>query len=256
MDGVGEKSDHVEKLLGVSDMLAFKILKLNRWARALAVALTVLGLALLTALVIVVVQAAKLVSHNWPLAGAVVEAVRDTAASAVGLFTSWPGSAGKFVAVAAAIIVVALVGVFFFGGKKHRGEALVRVLLSFAGVLTSVIAWVHLLIFDRWFLKAGSIERYSALGREPAESPGDGRTRVTLPAPPPTTGMPPPRPDPHALNEPRALGAAPAIGIGGGAAPVTATVEAPGGNGRASESDSNGKQSSAADLEDPDARQD
>jgi predicted acylesterase/phospholipase RssA len=247
MKGNSETSEHVERLLGVSDMLAFKILKLSKAAAALAVALLLVGLAVLTALAVIAFRVVVFLYEQVPFREAVVNGVSDVVMGrSVGAWT--------VVAVLALLLVVAVIVVVLFGRKKHRGEAFVRVVLSFAGVITSLVAWVHLLIFDRWFLKEGGIERYSALIENPA---GEGDRGADDDAAEASAAEDEgPRGDVSALDAPHAHAHAPAVSVVG-AVPVTAAaVELPRGNGHAADSDSNGKHPlSGGDVEDPDARQ-
>jgi predicted acylesterase/phospholipase RssA len=254
MKEVGEKTEHIKRLLGVSDMLAFKILKLKRSALVLALLLTLVSLALAVTLFMVVVQAARLIHHNVPFIHAVVTAVRDTAGAILEGVRTGSVSTSAVGAAALLVLIVLLTGFFLFH-KKSRGETLVRVLLSVAGVITSFVAWVHLLIFDRWFLKEGSLGKYSALA-EPPEGEGGEASARTRAVERPADALPA-RDATPALTEAHARGPVSSVGVVGARPVTTTTVEAPGGNGHAGESDSNGKHpQSGGDIEDPDARQD
>lgn len=242
----GETAEHVERLIGVSDMLAFKILKLSKAALALAIALTLVGLAVLTVLAVIVFRAGVSIYERVPLKDAVVKAVRDVVMDgSVG--------AGTLVGVFAVLLVVSVIAVVSFGRKKHKGETFVRVLLGVAGVITSLVAWIHLLIFDRWFLNEGSIEKYSSLVERPADSGGGALSDHASAATHSSDNLPRLDGSP-ARDELPALGAPSAVSVVGVAR--QATVEAPRGNGQHVEPESNGKHSNVVgNIEDPDARQ-
>jgi predicted acylesterase/phospholipase RssA len=247
MNSDGEQHDHVKRLLGVSDMLAFKILKLNRWAFALAVLLAFFGLALLYGLVRVVIQAARFVHDGVPFIRATAQAIRNTLTTALNVVMNGTFSVGAIVAVAVVLLAVVLLFLALFK-KKGRGETLVRVVIGFAGVLTSLVAQIHLHIFDRWFLKEGSIENYptpaaAAPPRPAPPAPRRDEAHDTQPAPQPDTS------------------AVEVVGVGSvvEAAQIVATppVEVPEGNGHAHKSsDVSEEFAERLDISDPEARQD
>jgi predicted acylesterase/phospholipase RssA len=254
LKGVGRPHRHVKRLLDVSGTLAFKILKLDKAALALALLLAVVGLAVLTALVIVAVKTIKYL-YARPFLSAVTAAVTNTAASVRDTFTEWPDSLSKLLMVGAAILAVAAAGIFI-SHKKSRGETLVRVVLSFAGVITSIIAWVHLLVFDRWFLSEGSIAKFNALAEQhPEQSAVAGAHReVAHEATRSSDILPPPGGGRPALAESHARDVAPAVEVVGGMQGAAAVDLL--GNGHSAKPESEGTHPQVGgDADDPDARQ-
>jgi predicted acylesterase/phospholipase RssA len=158
MKFVNKKYKHVQALLGVSDMLAFKILKLNPRALALALLMLLAGLGLLVGVLVVVLRAAWRARNDVSIISAVKWAVLSVADSVRNALTNGVGF-DVIAAVAVVVIVAACLLIAFFW-KKGRGETLIRVVLAFAGILTSVVAQIHLHVFDRWFIREGSLEKY------------------------------------------------------------------------------------------------
>jgi predicted acylesterase/phospholipase RssA len=240
MKGIGKQYEHVKRLLGVSDMLAFKILKLNGWALALAVSLLVLGLAVVYALFRVAVLAVRLIRDRVAPGTAISKAIRAIAWSALQAVVGGDVVVSLLVVVALAVAAALL---FAFFWKKTRGETLVRVVIGFAGVVTSLVAQVHLLIFDRWFLKEGSIESYHQHARsaDPARAASPPTHAATAAARP--ANAEPPRPaagddGPHAPrpDAPAFEAVTSVAGIEAATKVAAPPAELPEGNGHARES--------------------
>jgi hypothetical protein len=159
MKGIGEPYEQVRRLLAVSDMLAFKILKLKKDALALALAMTLAALAVLVGVIAFAINVAVLTRRSVPFVTAAEATVRDALTNLRGVLTTGVVSISTVVIAVAALVLVSFLLVALFS-KKRRVETLGRVLISFAGVVTSLVARAHLLIFDPMFLREGSIERY------------------------------------------------------------------------------------------------
>jgi predicted acylesterase/phospholipase RssA len=244
MKGAGPRFRHVERLLGVSDMLAFKILKLRKSALALAVALAFVFLSLLTAIVILVAHAARLVYEEVPFKDAIKASFRYAKTAFTDIFIGWNIGVGSVGIIAAALLALTLL-FFALRGRKRSGETLVRVAFGGVGLLGSLVAQVHLHVFDKMFLKEGSIEKYRALTKPAADIAGKGAARKQAVEPPR------PRPAIEASGAP----AFETVGAVAGAeklprvAPVTAD-----GNGHAKAADGEPLED-ISDINDPDARQ-
>jgi hypothetical protein len=160
MKGVGSQYKYVSRLLGVSGNLAFKIWKLRRPLRVLAITLA-------AALFILVVWAA------WKFGDSVlVQAV--TVSSVFMLLVSV-----TLTALGSALIGKKLLGI------ERLSERMYRVAFGFfLAVIGWVPAWLHLLIFDSMFLREGSIENYARRFRLRINRPNDkaGRQAPAAPA--------------------------------------------------------------------------
>lgn len=134
MKGAGERYERLMKLLGVSGSLAFRIWKLKRSLKALAFVLAALLVAVTAWLL-------------WKYQDR--EVVKAITIGAVGLF------------IASAVLTTLatmVVGKTVMRVVRLR-ETLIRAALGlFVGVLGWVAAWLHLLVFDRMFLKMGKVE--------------------------------------------------------------------------------------------------
>jgi MinD-like ATPase involved in chromosome partitioning or flagellar assembly/predicted acylesterase/phospholipase RssA len=136
MKGVGRKYLYVRRLLSVSDMLAFKIWKLSMPLRAAALVMS-------TALLLVGVSAV------WQFRDSVL-----VKAITVGALTM------LLVSMGLTALGTALVGKQIMRIRRLR-EVLIR---AGVGILMAVFGFVlsrlHLAIFDKMYLRLGSIERY------------------------------------------------------------------------------------------------
>jgi predicted acylesterase/phospholipase RssA len=174
MKGAGRHYEHVKRLLGVSDMLAFKILKLRRSALALAVAMAFAFTVLLAVIAILGIHAARLILDNVSF----VRAVTLTISGAVATLrdTVMNGDISVGMTITLSLLAVMLL-VIALRGRKRSGETLVRAALGCAGALGSLIAQIHLLIFDRMYLKEGGIGKYKELSKSAAASAAKGAAR-------------------------------------------------------------------------------
>jgi len=253
MKSVNRKYKHVQRLLGVSDMLAFKILKLSRWALVLALSMLFIGLGLIIGVTGEIIRAVWVrrddVSVILTVKTAikyVLEGVRDDLTNGVGV------SVIAIIAVVAAVAALLFIGFFW---KKGRGDTLVRVVLGFAGIFTSLVAQIHLHIFDRWFLKEGSLKNYIRETRDddvPCGKPRAASHAAAVPRPAhPTTSRVGTGHTAMTLD-------APALEVAGVVAAVepSARVTPAQAEGRGQDGATDGEQlEEHTDIQDPDARQ-
>jgi hypothetical protein len=167
MKGVGRQSQFVEKLLGVSGALAFKIWKLRRGLQHLSVALAV----------------ALLVVGAWAV------------------WQFWDSVLVKAITVGALVMMFVTMGLTALGtalvGKKlmkviRLRETLIRAAIGFGvGIFGWLAARLHLHVFDPMFLREGSLENYrrhahssGVRAKEGASGGpnGNGRAAAGLPA--------------------------------------------------------------------------
>jgi predicted acylesterase/phospholipase RssA len=218
MKGAGRSYQHVKRLLSVSDMLAFKIWKLKKWLKVVAVALAV-------------VIAAVGAWACWYFRDATL--VRAVTVGAIAMF---------FAGLALTALGTAFVGKRLMRVMRLR-ETLVRAAVGiFVGVAGSVAALIHLKFFDPMFIREGSLKNYES-NNKAAEAPGGNNgserpasvaekrapsveAKAAATASPPA---PPPARAEAAVVEVVAA-VAPADTL-----PGAATHEAPGGNGHAKE---------------------
>lgn len=137
---------HVERLLAVSPSQAFKVWMLSKWLKALA---AVLGVAAAAAVVYAF--------FNW----SDLPVVRALTLGSVGL--------------AVLSYLMTKVATMVLGEKLLQAVQLRATLTRVAlGVGLAAVGWlaagVHLVIFDRLFLKLGSIERFNKLAASGAEA--------------------------------------------------------------------------------------
>jgi hypothetical protein len=191
MRGVGRQYQHVKRLLSVSGALAFKVWKLRKSLQALAFTLA----------------ASALVLVSW-----VAWSFRDTVIlKAVTVGALWM----SFVTLALTALGTVLVGKKLLG-VAHVGETMYRATTGLVlGVFGSLPAWIHLHVFDKMFLRDGSIENYVKRfypggpydkGRR-HQHPALSHTPDYQPAAPPAAGSIAPLPQPATEPAPDVLGA-------------------------------------------------
>jgi hypothetical protein len=145
MKGTGKKYKHIQKLLSVSNSLPLKIWKLwwSYWSQEWYLKLA----AFLLSLVILSVIIAAVALLIWLLSGIAIAGI------ALGMIVNWilSGLAGLL----ALYIIGGVVQVI--RGKKSPSQIAIGVVLSLLGWFT---ARLHLWIFDKIFLRRGSIETF------------------------------------------------------------------------------------------------
>jgi predicted acylesterase/phospholipase RssA len=136
MKGAGKPYQYVKRLLDVSDMLAFKIWKLKKFLQVTAVLLAI-------AIAVVGVWA---VWKFWD-----TELVKAITVGTLGAL---------IISMALTALGTALVGKRLMRVVRLR-ETLIRAAIGLSvGILGWLAAWLHLAIFDKMFLKEGSIKKY------------------------------------------------------------------------------------------------
>ena len=152
MKGVGAQYKYVKRLLDVSGSLAFKIWKLKKGLKVAAMLLAVA----------IVVVGAWACWKFWD-----TEVVKAITLGAVALFL---GTA------ALSALGTALIGKRLMRVVRLR-ETLIRAgVWLLVGVFGSLVAWLHLHVFDPMFLREGSAEKYRRrFGRDPAPARDDTR---------------------------------------------------------------------------------
>lgn len=136
MKGVGKPYQYIKRLLDVSDVLAFKIWKLKKFLQVTAVVLAV-------AIAVVGVWA---VWKFWD-----TELVKAITVGTLGAL---------ILSMALTALGTALVGKRLMRVVRLR-ETLIRAAIGFSvGIFGWLAAWLHLAIFDKMFLKEGSIKKY------------------------------------------------------------------------------------------------
>ncbi|HST52515.1 MAG TPA: tetratricopeptide repeat-containing protein [Pyrinomonadaceae bacterium] len=175
MKGAGRLYEHVKRLLCVSDMLAFKILKLRKSALVLAIAMALVFLAALTVIIALGIYAARLIYDRVPIEPAISATISAATTTARDIVMNGKISVGMIIAIVAVLLVVAIFAIRFFG-RKRKGETLIRIAFGGVGLLGSVVAQIHLSIFDKWFLREGSMKKYEGLAKS-AAAPCDSSVR-------------------------------------------------------------------------------
>jgi hypothetical protein len=143
LKGAGKSYQHVKRLLSVSDMLAFKIWKLKKVLQ-------------FTAVIIALAIAALGVWAVWEFWNTPLVKVITV------------GTLGTTIFLAALTALgTALVGKKLMRVMRLR-ETLIRAAVGlFVGVIGSLVALIHLIIFDPWFIKEGSLKNYKAKSKSP-----------------------------------------------------------------------------------------
>ncbi|HEV7890863.1 MAG TPA: tetratricopeptide repeat-containing protein [Pyrinomonadaceae bacterium] len=138
MKGAGRSYQHVKRLLSVSDVLAFKIWKLKKWLKVVAVALAV-------------IFAAIGAWACWYFRDTML--VQAITVGAIAMF---------FAGLALTALGTAFVGKRLMRIMRLR-ETLVRAAVGvFVGVAGSIAALIHLKFFDPMFLREGSLKNYES----------------------------------------------------------------------------------------------
>ncbi|MDT7777520.1 MAG: hypothetical protein QOC99_32 [Acidobacteriota bacterium] len=136
MKGVGKQYQFVKRLLGVSDLMAFKIWKLRKGLQLIAITLAVA----------IVVVGAWAIWRFWD-----TELVKAITVGAIGMM---------ILSAALTALGTALIGKKLMRVVRLR-ETLIRAAIGVSvGILGWLAAWLHLHIFDPMFLNEGSIDNY------------------------------------------------------------------------------------------------